>query len=209
MMKLWQYRGLCKVAAIANNVFQFIFEDPLDREKVMLGRPWLFDNQLMVLQRWDEELKWTDERFNLSPIWIQVKYIPPHWLSVDTGRKIGSMLGEVKDVMIVETWGKEDRHIKIQVDLDLTKALIRGMKLKYRQTETWVEFRYEQLPTFCFYCGHIGHNEKLCAKRNEDLRLDKVMTDQCGFWLRAESRKIEGSRFSENLARAGQENEGE
>lgn len=119
--------------------------------------------------------------------------IPPHFLSIDTGRKIGSMISAVKDIMLVEAGGKM-KDIKIQVDLDLTKPLLRGLIHKYRQMESWVEFRYEQLPMFYFYCGYIGHNEKLCAKRKEDLRQDKTLSDQYSYWLRGENRKLEGMR---------------
>lgn len=52
--------------------------------------------------------------------------------------------------------GKEERHVKIQIELDLTKPLQRGTMLKYTEFESWVEFKYEQLPIFCFYCGQIG-----------------------------------------------------
>lgn len=26
----------------------------------------------------------------------------------------------------------------------------------------WINFKYERLPSFCFYCGIIGHSEKFC-----------------------------------------------
>lgn len=45
------------------------------------------------------------------------------------------MLGFVRDVMTVEAsrreGGKEERHVKIQIELDLTKPLQRGTMLKY------------------------------------------------------------------------------
>lgn len=43
------------------------------------------------------------------------------------------MLGYVRDVMIVEaSRGKEEKHVKIQIELDLTKPLQRGTMLKYK-----------------------------------------------------------------------------
>lgn len=51
--------------------------------------------------------------------------------------------------------------MKIPVDLDLTKSLLRGTMLKYKECELWVEFKYELLPTFCFYYGLIGHKKNV------------------------------------------------
>lgn len=68
MMKLWQHRGLCKVVGIAQNVYQFTIDDASERDGVMQGRPWAFDNHLLVLQLWEENLSWNDECFNVFSI---------------------------------------------------------------------------------------------------------------------------------------------
>lgn len=68
IMKLWQHRGLCKVVGIAQNVYQFKIDDTSERDGVMQGRPWLFDNHLLVLQLWEENLSWNEECFNVSSI---------------------------------------------------------------------------------------------------------------------------------------------
>lgn len=154
-----------------------------------------------MLLEWEENLSWTDERFSVSPMWIQVCHIPTHWLSIDTGRKIGCKLGSVRDVLIMDVGGRDERHIKILVDLDLNKPLLRGIMLKYKMAKHWVEFRYEQLPIFCFYCGRIGHNEKLCSQRKEDLSQNKVQRDQFRSWLKADARKKEWVGSKVNNAR--------
>lgn len=64
------------------------------------------------------------------------------------------------DIITVEAGGKEGRHMKLLVEIDITKPLQRDTKLKYRQNEIWVDFKYEQLPGFCFYCGCSGHSKK-------------------------------------------------
>lgn len=191
--------------AIAPNVYQFIFHDISKIDGVMQGRPWLFDNQLLVLKPWEENWNWKDECFNVSPFWIQVWHIPPHLMYVETGRRIGGLISDVRDVMLMDTGGKEGRHMKIQVDIDITKPLQRGTMLKYKMKERWVDFKYEQLPIFCFYCGQIGHNEKLCAKRKEDAALNKVKCDQYGHWLRAENNRKDWLGYKEN--KSGKEQE--
>lgn len=108
----------------------------------MQGRPWLFDNYLLVLQPWEENLNWDDTGFQFLSFWIHVWNIHLHWSSIETGKKIGYSIGEVKDVMVVDSEGREERHLKIQVEMDLTKPLPRGTHLKYKDTKRWVELRY-------------------------------------------------------------------
>lgn len=78
IMKLWAHRALCKMLALVQNVFQFVFNEANDKEGILQGRPRLFDNQLIVLHSWTEGLYWTDACFNVSLVWIQVWHIPTH-----------------------------------------------------------------------------------------------------------------------------------
>lgn len=52
---------------------------------------------------------------------------------------------------------KEGKWLKIFAEIDLNKPMMRGTKRKLNNESVWVDFRYEHLPTFCFYCGVIGY----------------------------------------------------
>lgn len=41
------------------------------------------------------------------------------------------------------------------------------------------------LPTFCYYCGIVGHSEKVCDQKIDDSRKDMVGEGEYGEWLRA------------------------
>lgn len=49
---------------------------------------------------------------------------------------------------------------------------------KVGHDEAWVNFKYEKLPNFCFFCGVIGHAEKFCLKFP-----DKKMPRLFGTWF--------------------------
>lgn len=165
MIKIWHHKGMRKVVSLELNVYQLssiVLLRGMGSCKVGLvflriSIWWCIHGARIYMERWIVSTSLL--------CGVQVWNIPPHWLSLETRKKVGTVLGNVCDVMIVEEggWCKEDRHVKILVDLDLTKSLLKGTILKYKQTELWVKFKYEQLPLFCFYCGTIGHNE--CGKR--------------------------------------------
>lgn len=43
-----------------------------------------------------------------------------------------------------------------------------------------VDFKYEKIPTFYFYCGILGHQKKYCGKKIEDAGKQMILEDQYG-----------------------------
>lgn len=83
---------------------------------------------------------------------------------------------------------RSGRFLRLKASLDLKKPLKRGTKLNFQGRDIWVDFKYEQLPNFCFTCGRIGHQLKACE--DEDVDADMIseleVKDQAyGPWLRA------------------------
>lgn len=70
-----------------------------------------------------------------------------------------------------------------------------------------MEFRYENLPLFYFYCGCVGYNEKGCARRRMDVAQNNVLQDQFGYWIRAGFRRGEGMSSRQSTERQDKENQ--
>lgn len=102
------------------------------------------------------------------------------------GGKIGKLFGQCHNVVIPENGSRNGRVLKLLADVDLNKPLIRGTKLMLAEESFWVNFKYEKLPTFCFYCGIVGHQEKNCGQKVEDARKQTIIEDQYGDWLRVQ-----------------------
>ncbi|XP_027182378.1 uncharacterized protein LOC113780799 [Coffea eugenioides] len=147
---MWPFARKLKVVEIGVNLFQFIFINSQDMERVMRGRPWIYDNLPLVVLPWEEGLERRDEAFNKTWIWIQLWNLPIHWITKEIGRKIGGVFSSVKEVIIPNGGGKEGKHLKILVEMDLSRPLLRGTTVKWEGSARWIEFRYEKCPEFCY-----------------------------------------------------------
>lgn len=89
--------------------------------------------------------------------------------------------------------GKQD--IKVLAEISINRLLLRGTKVKFEGRKAWVDFKYENLAAFCFYCGRVGHVEKSCGVRKKDVNVGEVEEGQFGEWLRA-NRRIAGIKHA-------------
>ncbi|KAK6136615.1 hypothetical protein DH2020_029648 [Rehmannia glutinosa] len=186
LLNIWQTRDPLTVREIGNNLFQFIFQNQEDKNRVLKGKTWTFDNQYLLLREWSEDILEKVESINTVELWVQIWNLPFHWISLDTGRKIGKKFSFVSDVNIPDAGNIKGMHIRILADINLDKPLLRGTNIKLGEETHWLDFRYENLQGFCFYCGLVGHSEKGCQSRREDLRKNDFKEDQFGDWLRAQ-----------------------
>ncbi|KAL3498272.1 hypothetical protein ACH5RR_041004 [Cinchona calisaya] len=122
-----------------------------------------------------------------------------HWVAKETGFKIGKKFKEIKDVVVSLVEGKEGKHIKMLVEVDITKPLLRGFLVRSEGDQKWVNFRYEKLPNFCFHYGIIGHSIETCTNRKSMGDSSKL---QFGSWLNEGSNKIVNGTTRKEVARA-------
>ncbi|XP_027151970.1 uncharacterized protein LOC113752026 [Coffea eugenioides] len=179
----WGYPKDLTVVELGPNLFQFILSKENDRDRIAKGGPWILDNQLMVINRWYEGIEDDEKAFKLAPLWVQVWNLPVHWISKDVGKKIGSVFNQVRDVIIPQIGGKEGRHLKIPVLVDIEQPLLRGTIIKVAGGVKWVHFKYERCPDFCYSCGRIGHSERSCGTSLSGNEGKK--DNQYGNWMRA------------------------
>lgn len=55
---------------VGNNLFLFTFWDPMDRRRVLQGRPWLLSKLLVIIQEFESDKRLGQIRFNKSPFWV-------------------------------------------------------------------------------------------------------------------------------------------
>lgn len=178
-------KGEMKVVELSFNYFQFIFTVKEEKERALMKRPWIFDNQFVVVHPWNPHLSEHDISFHSVQMWVQVRSLPHHWCSKEVGWKLGKLFNTCMNAIMLENGSKEGKILKLLVNVNLDKPLMRGTNVTLENEVHWVDFKYEQLPLFCFYCGLVGHHERSCEQKMTEAKEGNVYEGQYGEWLRA------------------------
>ena len=103
-------------------------------------------------------------------------------MSEDAGKDIGSRLGKVLKVAKRSLQAEQAKFMQIRVEIPIDKPLRRGGNITNAEGErSSIIFRYECLPTFCYICGILGHDDKHCTLS----QMEALKERQYGDLLRA------------------------
>ncbi|XP_055959759.1 uncharacterized protein LOC130014835 [Mercurialis annua] len=165
MAFVWKpVRGV-KVSEIKPNLFLFQFFHELDLARVVNEGPWTFEHHLFLCQEVKRGAIVEDMELWHADLWVHVVDIPLGYASEKLAQDAGKVLGGfiTQDFNPGKTVGANTLRVRVRVDI--RKPLKRRMKFKRGPNEwSWLNFQYERIPMFCFYCGVLGHSEKYCEK---------------------------------------------
>ena len=188
LASIWRpVKGVC-IKELSSNLFLFQFFHELDMERVVKGGPWTFNQHLLIISH----LKIGDSPNQVplfsSEFWVQVHDLPCGFMSEKVGKEIGKFIGNYIEADANCFDGVWRNFMRIRVAIDVRKPLKKKMRIKKLGGEwAWICFKYEKMPTFCFFCGIIGHNERFCEKLFDCK--EKPVEMPYGAWLRAPNRR--------------------
>lgn len=136
--------------------------------------------------------------FERASFWVQMYGLPLACMNLTVGQQIGSAMGHVEEVDVDEEGMEWGESLKVKINLDLQKPLMRGRMLKINGSSMLIKFQYERLPKVCFRCGVIKHGVTGCEERNEARKQNAPI--EFGPWLRASSpKRVFGGRFGSTM----------
>ena len=192
----WKMGSELRIIEVGNNIFQFKFGSCFQMEWVENSGPWNFENNLLLLCRWKKGLTSENIIFTHSTFWVQLCDLPFELMSEVVGQDIGNNMGRFIEIDKRAFLFEQAKYLKIKVDLPIDKPLCRGGNVVGIEGDKyWVHYKYERLPTFCFICGMMGHDDKHCHVSSDR----QHATPQYGEWLRAFSTSKSGSNRQKNL----------
>ena len=150
----------------------------------------------MLFQEFEGDKNPKDILLKLSPFWVQIYNLPLNSRTREAGKAIGESLGKFIEVDVEDTGVQWGTCLRVRVEIDVTRKLIRGRKINMEKGETrWVHFKYERLPNFCYRCGLLEHDLKDCFEESGNDKEEGNGDLQYGAWLRGEPIRQGGWEF--------------
>ena len=123
-------------------------------------------------------------------------------MSEEVCRDLGNSLGRFIETDWQARQSDLAKFMRVKVDLQLDKPLRHGGKIANVEGEKfWVSFRYERIPTFCFHCSRLGHDDKHC----QEIPNNQSSSNQYGDWLRAQGNSKIGVDRSRSTSSGGKD----
>ncbi|XP_019178530.1 PREDICTED: uncharacterized protein LOC109173671 [Ipomoea nil] len=184
MASAWKPVSGVHITELQPNLFQFVFHHITDVRRVMDEGPWSFENCTLLCREVKDGQLPKDMVLDTVDLWVQVYNLPVGYNMVPVLEQTGNFLGKFLKIDERQMKGPPKAFYRIRVCMSVDKPLKRRMKLIRRDKSWgWVNFKYERLHTFCFFCGLLGHSEKFCLKaRNSTLTVEQY---PYGVWMRA------------------------
>lgn len=123
LLKMWQVEGKAIIKDVGRNKFLIELKRLDDKKRIMNGRPWSFDKQLLCLQDCERVGSIKEILFNEEAFWVQCHDFPFPGMNQKTRNDIGSSLGKALSVDIDGSGICMGEFSRIKVLIDISKPL--------------------------------------------------------------------------------------
>ncbi|XP_030505209.1 uncharacterized protein LOC115720192 [Cannabis sativa] len=145
-------------------VGRFLTKQNVDFQ-VIDGSPWTFDRAPLIFERLKQGENPRMVPLNRLDFWVQLHNLESGFMTESTVRNVVNHVGtflKSDPNYFVGVWRD---FLRVRVKLNIDKPLKKKMKLEKKSGKSSsLIFKYEDLPTFCFICGVLGHSERFCEK---------------------------------------------
>lgn len=87
-------------------------------------------------------------------IWVQIYDLPTRMVSDRILQSTESFVDTFVKIDPLNMNGLWKIYMRVRVTMEIDRPLKKRMKIKWEGgTWSWINFKYEQLSTFCFFCA--------------------------------------------------------
>lgn len=185
---LWKPGKGVFIRELDANLFLFQFYHDIDIKRVLDGSPWTFNRKALIISRMQNGENPRCVKLNALDLWDQIYDLQPGFMLDRVFKEIGNYIATYVESCQKNFHGVWKEYVGVRVTIDLSKPLKRRMKVRKIGDEWfWINFKYENVPTFCFICGLLGHSDRYCGRLFDTPKIEIIKP--YGIWKKAPFRR--------------------
>ena len=159
---LWRLKGGYEVMDVGFGYFMLKFDLQEDREKVIVGGPWMLHDHYLAVKEWSPSFNPCEESFGRMMVWIKFSGLNMMYFEESVIRTVAAAVGKPVKVDLVTKSMDRGRFARVCVEVDLSKPVIDEVWIY----DHWHKVEFECLHLICSDCRCFGHVTRNCSKSN-------------------------------------------
>ncbi|KAJ8452207.1 hypothetical protein Cgig2_006012 [Carnegiea gigantea] len=162
LKNIWKPEKGVIIRDLDTNLFAFQFFSSVDKLFVLNEGQWSFDEKILLLKEVTGFEKPFGVSFTTTRFWVKASDLPAKKQTIDCVQMIGNKIGSFVDCDETTMIGV-DKSMSFQVDIDINKPFMRGVRILVAKQPMWIKIGYVKLPDLCYGCGMLDHVYAGCA----------------------------------------------
>ena len=98
LCNVWKSFFGMSIKEVRDRLYIFMFENQMEKERVLMRQPWTFNKSLMVLQDCEGKIKPEEVELLWCPFWVQIHGLPFGLVMKKIGAVLGEIIGDVEEI---------------------------------------------------------------------------------------------------------------
>ncbi|XP_072087268.1 uncharacterized protein [Arachis hypogaea] len=163
---IWRLKGGYEVLDVDFGYFLVKFDHNEDREKVLLGGPWLILGHYIAVKPWSSDFRPCEDSFGDTMVWVKIVGLNIWYYHERAMMRIASAIGKPIKIDLATKSAERGKFARACVQVNLGLPVVR--KIIVDGYEYDVE--YECLQLLCEKCNCFGHTAVTCKGEAVDVK---------------------------------------
>ncbi|XP_073001955.1 uncharacterized protein [Typha latifolia] len=161
LTSIWKTESEYKVIEFVHGFYIFQIKCEADRFKIWRNGPYVVRGEILALMKWIPNFR-DQAKIDTALVWFSLPGLPIEWWDKEKLETIAGEAGKLYSVDIDETTG--ECFARAYVEAYLNKPLVPGTWVGSDEDGWWQEFHYENIPSVCYRCRVLEHNQWACPE---------------------------------------------